>query len=646
MNELAVNEKAGEKDTDSRFEKAEDIFFLAFDICLIILTTIALIASFFFKVTFANQTLAALSFLGLIPVVINAVKSLFEKRLSVDLLASIALVFSLLATEWFSAAFITLMLAFARLFDRITEDRAKKTIKSLMKYHVERVRLRIGDSVKEVSIHEVKAGDMAIVEAGDRMPVDGIVVSGEADVNESSLTGESELVQKKAGDRVFTSTINESGSLIVKVEKVGKDTTLSRMIALVEGASRDKNDAERVADRFTQWYIVLSLIASLAMYMLGLNSREILAVLLVVCADDIAVAVPLAFTVAMSSAAKRGVIVKGSSVFEQLSRMKYILTDKTGTLTRGRPKVVEIKAFSTYDVGDITKRYITGSSESNHAVSKAIMEYAKEKGLKPHVPDELEEIAGQGISFLHDGEKMLMGRLSFMENNHCHISDEVRKAIVEQKDIGNGIVCLAVNGTVVGVMSYRDELRPRVKDIIAETKQYGIREWHMLTGDNERTAAAVAHELGIRHFHANMTPEGKVEFIRKFEIEHSNAGNSRAKHDPKKGIVGYIGDGVNDAASLALADVSIAMGGIGADAAIEASDITIMKDHLDRVPEVVGMSKKVMNVMWGNFWIWGITNLAGLALVAVGILGPAGAATYNFLTDFIPIGNAFRARRR
>ncbi|MCL5782059.1 MAG: HAD-IC family P-type ATPase, partial [Patescibacteria group bacterium] len=303
-------------------------------------------------------------------------------------------------------------------------------------------------------------------------------------------------------------------------------------------------------------------------------------------------------------------------------------------------------AFSTYDVGDITKRYITGSSESNHAVSKAIMEYAKEKGLKPHVPDELEEIAGQGISFLHDGEKMLMGRLSFMENNHCHISDEVRKAIVEQKDIGNGIVCLAVNGTVVGVMSYRDELRPRVKDIIAETKQYGIREWHMLTGDNERTAAAVAHELGIRHFHANMTPEGKVEFIRKFEIEHSNAGNSRAKHDPKKGIVGYIGDGVNDAASLALADVSIAMGGIGADAAIEASDITIMKDHLDRVPEVVGMSKKVMNVMWGNFWIWGITNLAGLALVAVGILGPAGAATYNFLTDFIPIGNAFRARRR
>ncbi|MBU6427009.1 cation-translocating P-type ATPase [Patescibacteria group bacterium] len=631
----------------NKSSETEDRLFLVFDICLISLTTTAMIASFFFEAKIANVTLAVLSFLGLVPVVVNAIKSLTKKKLSVDLLASIALIFSLLAKEWFSAAFITLMLAFARLFERITEEKAKKTIKSLMKYHVERVRLRIGDTAREVHISEVKPGDLVIVEAGDRMPVDGIVESGQAEVNESSLTGESELVPKKSGDRVFTSTINESGSLIVKTDKVGKDTTLARMIALVEQAGRDKNSAERAAEKFTQWYILLSLIASGVMYIVGLNAREILAVLLVVCADDIAVAVPLSFTAAMSHGAKRGVIVKGSSAFEQLSHMKFLLTDKTGTLTRGKPKVVDVKSYGSLALNEIVARFVGGASESGHAVSKAIMEYAAEKRISPHMPDESQEISGQGVSFRHDGENMLMGRLSFMENSKCVISESVRADIQTEKDAGRGIVCLAINGKVEGMLSYQDELRPRVKEIIAETKVLGVKEWHMLTGDNEKAAAAVAGELGIRHFHANMTPETKVEFIRKFEAEHSNAGTkSGSRKDPGKGIVGYMGDGVNDAASLALSDVSIAMGGIGADAAIEASDITIMKDKLDRLPETMNMAKKVMSVMRGNFWIWGITNAAGLALVAVGILGPAGAATYNFLTDFLPIGNALRAGKK
>ena len=624
-----------------RFEKT---LFVA-DIFLIVLTAGALAASFFFR-TGADIVLAFLSCLGLVPVAISALQSLFNRRLSVDLLASIALGFSLLSREWFSAAFITLMLAFARVFDHITQARAKKTIESLMKYHVERVRLKVNDSVKEVHVSEVRPGDLVIVDAGDRMPVDGVVVSGQADVDESSLTGESELVPKKAGDRVFTSTVNDSGSLVVRTEKIGKDTTLSRIIALVDEASRSKNAAERVADRFTQWYILLSLAASGAMYAFGLPPREILAVLLVVCADDIAVAVPLAFTAAMSHAARRGVVVKGSAAFEQLSKAKYVLTDKTGTLTKGKPRVVDVKAYGSWQLHDIVTRFASGASESRHMVSRAVTEYAAAKGFKPHTPDEFEEISGQGVSFTHDGDAMLSGRLSFMEQRGCHIPEDVRRDIDVEKDAGCGIVCLAVNGKVVGLLSYRDELRPRAKDIIAETRRYGVREWHMLTGDNERAASSVARELGIRHYHANMTPESKVEFIKKFEHEHSGGGKKDGKRDREKGIVVYIGDGVNDAASLALADVSIAMGGIGADAAIEAADITIMKDHLGRVPETMGMARKVMGVMRGNFWIWAMTNAVGLSLVALGFLGPAGAATYNFLTDFIPIGNAMRAGRK
>ncbi len=626
----------------------EERFFLVFDSALIVLTGSLLIAGLFSQISWITLAMAALAFLGMIPVAISAVKALVAKHISVDLLAALALAFSLFAQEWKSAAFITLMLAFARIFDHITQARAKKTIESLMKYHVESVRIRVDDGIKEIHIRDVKPGDLVIVESGDRIPVDGIVMSGIAEVDESTLTGESELVPKKNGDRVFTSTMNESGSLIVKTEKVGADTTLSRMVALVEEASRDKNKAELAADKFTQWYILISLVASIVMYVCGLPPKIILSVLLVVCADDIAVAVPLSYTAAIAYAARRGVIVKGSSAFEQLSKVKYVLTDKTGTLTKGRPKVTDVKMYGLWTRDELAKRFVGGAAESKHAISRAIMEYAAEYKINPHLPDELEEIPGQGISFSHDGEAMLMGRPSFMEARGSRISSVVKKDIQTEKDAGRGIVCLSINGEVVGLLSYVDELRPRVAEIIAETKRLGVKEWHMLTGDNQQAASRIAHELNLRHYHTGLTPEGKVDFVRKFEKENSSTTSS----------VAYIGDGINDAASLALADISIAMGGIGADASIEASDVTIMKDNLDRLPEAMAIAQKTKKVMKANFWIWGITNGFGLIWVTIGIpwfglivpgasiLGPVGAATYNFLTDFIPIANAMRAGRK
>lgn len=628
--------------SNSKSEKLailEDKLFLAFDVILIAVSGISLVASFFIQAPWDTGILATFSYIGLIPVVFSAGKALYRKSISVDLLAVIALVFSLASHEWSSAAFITLMLAFARIFDRVTETRAKKIIKSLMKYHVERVRVRVGESFKDVHISEVKKGDEIVVESGERMPVDGMIISGTAEVDESSLTGESELVSKKVGDLVHTATVNDSGSLIVRAEKVGADTTLARIIKLIDESSRDKNKAEKTADKFTQWYIVLTLVAAVAMYFFYVPSKIILAVLLVVCADDIAVAVPLGFTAAISHAARRGVLVKGSTVFEQLWRMKYVLTDKTGTLTKGKPKVINVEAYGNVPVEKVLEYAGMGSSESGHMVSRAILEYLAEKRMKIHVPHEFEEISGQGILYMHDADRLMLGRLSFVEQHGVKASLEVKQDIDAEKADGRGVVVLSMNEKVIGLISYRDELRPHVMEIIADTKTLGVREWHMLTGDNEIAVAAVARELGITHYHANMTPESKVGFIRTFEREHSGTG-------PKKGMVGYMGDGVNDAASLALADVSIAMGGIGSDAAIAAADITIMKDRLERLPETIRIAHKVQRVMWQNFAIWGLTNAVGLALVLLGFIGPAGAATYNFLTDFLPIGNALRAGRR
>jgi Cd2+/Zn2+-exporting ATPase len=619
----------------------DDKFFLIFDGVLILASGSLLITEIFVTAPWIHMVMAGLAIWGIIPVAISTVRTLVAKRVSVDLLASIALVFSFISQEWTSAAFITLMLAFARIFDQITQARAKKTIQSLMKYNVEKVRIRVGDSVKEISVHEVRPGDLVIVESGDRLPVDGVVVSGQADIDESSLTGESELVPKKIGDKVFTSTMNEAGSLIVKTEKIGADTTLSRMISLVEEASRDKNKAELAAERFTQWYILIIIAVAIAMFVSGLSTKIILSILLVVCADDIAVAVPLAYTAAIAYAARRGVIVKGSGALEQLSKTKYILTDKTGTLTLGKPKVIDVRNYGLWTREEVAKRFVGGAAESKHAVSRAIMEYATQYKIKPHLPDELEEIPGQGISYSHDDEAILMGRPSFMESRGSRISQGVKRDIQAEKDAGRGIVCLSINGEVVGLLSYEDELRPQVMNIIADTRKVGVQEWHMLTGDNERAASLIARELNLSHVHANLTPSGKADFIRRFEKEHSS----------RKNAVAYIGDGVNDAASLALADVSIAMGGIGADSAIEAADVTIMKDHIDCVPEIISIAQKVRLVMKASFWIWGITNSIGLIWATVGIPGlgrldPSQAAMFNFLTDFIPIINALRAGRK
>ncbi len=628
-------------------------YFLIFDYILIIGIIISLLFVFFIKyiyfhqlsISFATITLACLSIIGLIPVLVNTIKAILNKELSVDLLASVALISSLLMHEWLSAAFITLMLAFARIFDHLTEAKAKNIIQSLMKYRVEMVRIRVGDLIKEIHIDLVKVGDLVIVEAGNNIPVDGIVVSGHAEINESALTGESELVPKKTGDSVFTSTINESGSLIVRTQKIGNDTTLSRIIKLIDESSREKNKVERLAGKFAGWYISIAIIASISMYLFGVDPKIILAILLVVCADDIAVAVPLTYTIAMSSIARKGVIVKGSGALEQLSKIKYLLTDKTGTLTRGKPSVVGLIVYGKWTREDVVGFFASGASESNHAVSKAIIDYSNKESIKPHVPDEFSEISGQGVKFIHDGNSYIMGRLSFIESEGCVVLDQLRNDVEEQKNLGRGLVFMAINNEVCGILSYVDDLRPNIKEIIEKTRTIGIEEWHMLTGDNERVARAIAGEIGISHYHANLTPQGKVDFIREFEKKYG------LKSGKSGGVVGYIGDGVNDAAALALADVSIAIGDTGSDASIEAADITIIRSNLDRLPDTISMSKKAQSVVKINFIIWGVTNLFGLALVLIGIpglgkIGPAGAATYNFITDFLPIINSFRARQK
>lgn len=560
--------------------------------------------------------------------VFSAVQALLKKNITIDLLAGIALIFTLAQGEWVSAVFINLMLSSARLFSAFTERKTENIISHLLKLRPTVVKVQHGENFKEKSLDEVSIGDIVMVDSGDRIPVDGIVTEGEASVDQSTLTGESEPVSKKVGSEVFSSTLCVSGSLFVKATKVGEDTTLSKMIKLVDEASRAKTKTETIANRFSAWYISITLIGVVVIYLFTHNLSLVLSVLLVTCADDLAVAIPLGFTVAISKGAKHGIIVKGAAVMERLKDITTFVTDKTGTLTRGVSVVTEVIPVDGASITDCMKAGIICSTGSKHPTSKAVLEYAKNKNESIHTPEDIKEFPGEGVWAKHDGIEYLHGRVSFLIHNGVSVSKDIIKQISEEQSSGGSVSAVAIDKKIVGFFVLVDDIRKYAKEAIAETRTLGVKKWIMLTGDNEQVATRVAGEVGLDEFYANLKPAEKLEHIKKLKKRH--------------GVIAMMGDGVNDAASLAIADVSFAMGAIGSDTAIEAADIALMHDDLRRVPEAIFLSKEVLIIVKQNFWIWFLSNAVGLGFVFVGVLGPVGAAVYNFATDFLPILNVFR----
>jgi Zn2+/Cd2+-exporting ATPase len=599
---------------------------LPFNIIYSLFLIIVLVTDVFHIYPIPINIFVLFSIIGVIPVIINGIKALIKGKFTIDLLASIALLFSFIAKEWHSAIFINLMLSFARILDMWTESRTKRIINQLLKYRPATVKIKRGDEIVEIATDTVTVGELVVIEAGERIPVDGVVESGSASINESTLTGESELVSKKAGSLVYSSTYNELGSLVVKATKVGEDSTLSRIIALIEEASRSKAKTERIADVFTQWYIIIMLCSSVFLYIVTHNAAAVLSILLVVCADDIAVCVPLSFTIAIALGAKRGIIIKGSDVIEKLSRIRAFITDKTGTLTNGKPKILEVKIIGDHTEAEVLEDLGISAINSSHPVDTAIIKYLKEKEVKILAPDECTESPGDGLVVRKGQNTIHIGKIEYLVQNKVPVSSEEQAVIDSYKNDGFSLSALAINQQLSALVIFEDEIKSVAPSVIAQTKKLGAVSWTMITGDNEKVASHVAKVVGIDHVHCNVSPEQKLLYTKEIKKETN-------------GIVAMIGDGVNDAASLALADVSIAMGAIGSDAAIEAADIALMNDKLERIPEAMLIGKKTMQIVKQNFIIWAITNGFGLFLVLIGVMTPSGAATYNFVTDFFPIAN-------
>lgn len=601
---------------------------LVFNIILATIIGLALILHFF-GWDFSQKIFIIFSFLGLLPVIKSAILALVKKKLTIDLLASIALVFAFIAQEWRSAAFICLMLAFARMFALWTDRKAQRILEHLLKYRPSKVKVQRSGLTLEIPLEQLVIGDLVVVESGDRIPVDGKAVSGQASINEATITGESELVVKKTGDNVLSSTLNESGSLLVKAEKIGKDSTVEKIIALITEATGKKSQSERMSDRFTFWYIICTLFGSLLLFLFLKDTNLVLAILLVTCADDIAVAVPLGFTLAISSAAKMGVLIKGGGVVENLAKVRYFMTDKTGTLTFGKPKISQARFFENITEKEFFDVVGMAGINSHHPISKAAIKYLQARNFNFESPDEFLEKPGEGIAIKKNGSNMAAGNFEFLQRSGFTATQEQQQALEKTKQEGFSIVVYGKNGQIIGFLAFEDEVRPYAKELLEKTRELGVKSWYMLTGDNEKAAIKVAKQLGFDNFKAGLKPQDKLSAIENFKKQN-------------KGVLAMMGDGVNDAAALALADVSIAMGVVGSDAAIEVADVALMKDKLERVPQVMAFCKRTVRIIKHNFFLWAIFNGVGLVLVFAGVLNPMGAAFYNFATDFIPILNVFR----
>lgn len=470
-------------------------------------------------------------------------------------------------------------------------SKTRNSISSLMDIRPEYANIKDKEEIRKVNPEEVKIGDIIVIKSGEKIPLDGIIVKGEAEIDNSALTGESELINVKEDSKVLSGGINVQGLIEVKVEKLYEDSTVSQILNLVENATDKKAKTENFVSKAAKIYtpIVLGLAVLVAIFMpiffKGVTYQEsiykALIFLVISCPCSIAISVPLSYFSGIGKASKRGILVKGSDYLDGLKDIKQIVFDKTGTITTGNFKLSEIKSFNEkYNEKEILKYFVMGESYSNHPIAKSILNEVKNEDIDIKQVRDFEEIAGKGLKYKIQDKEIIIGNKSIMNDNK----------ITSNQEEGT-ILFLKINDEVVGSIKLIDEIKPDVKTTMKKLSDLGIKT-KMFTGDKKEIAQKIAKEVGIKEVKYEMLPQNKYE-----ELEKVLQGKKPSEK------VAYVGDGINDSPVLARADIGISMGGVGSSSAIEASDIVIMTDELSKVIEGIEISKKTNKIIMQNLVI-------------------------------------------
>lgn len=511
-----------------------------------------------------------------------------------------------------SALIITFILL-GRMLESIAKGRTSEAIKKLMELQAKTARVIRNGVEKEIPVEDVEVGDIVVVRPGEKIPVDGTVIEGHSTVDESMLTGESIPVEKKVGDKVIGATINKLGSFKFRAEKVGADTALAQIIRMVEEAQGTKAPIQKLADRvagiFVPVVVGISIITFLAWLFIGAKGfvfafTAMIAVLVIACPCALGLATPTAIMVGTGKGAENGILIKGGEQLENTYKMDTIVLDKTGTLTEGKPSLTDVIPAGGYDEAEVLRLAAIAEVGSEHPLGEAIVRGARDRGIEVVEPEEFYAIPGHGVDARYSGKRILLGTRKLLKDNGIdigHLEDKMSKLEEE----GKTAVLVALDDEAIGVVGVADTLKEFSKRAVEEFKKMGL-EVIMITGDNKRTAEAIARELGIERVLAEVLPEDKAREIKKLQEEGR--------------FVGMVGDGINDAPALAQADIGIAIGS-GTDVAIETGDIVLIRDDLRDVVAAIKLSQKTLSKIKQNlFWAF-FYNSLGIP-VAAGLLYP------------------------
>jgi len=565
-----------------------------------------------------------------IPILKSTFRALRAKSVTAEVAMATGMAASIAIGQLLSAAVIGFFMLIAEFIDELTTDKARSAIEGLIRITPKKALVKREGRQIEININDVVHGDIVVVRTGERIPVDGVAVAGQASVDQAPITGESIPVEKRIGDSVFAGTINQLGTLEVKVTKVGKDTTLSRIIQHVEEAESAKAPIQKVADRFSSKFLPVVFLAAALTLLLTRNVSYAISVIVVACPCAIALATPLAVIASAGKAAKKGIVIKGGIYLEELGKADTIVIDKTGTLTIGEPKVVNVKAFDQHEEKEVVALAAITETHCEHPLADAILSKAEQYAIDLPEHSSCSVIPGRGVTATHENQTILFGNRELLKEEDIAIPKEIQQHMEAEEKEGRTAMAVAHDGTICGVISVADIVKDNAKETIKALKEGGL-DVIMLTGDNPSTASAIAQQLGITQVFAEMLPEQKVQKIKELMRQGRK--------------ILMVGDGINDAPALAEADVGIAMGTAGSDVAIEASDIALMTDDLSKIGEIINISRRTFAVIKQNLVSSLIFNVIGIALASVGILNPLMAALAHSLPDFVLFINSSRLLR-
>lgn len=560
---------------------------------------------------------------------IEAVRDLLDRKINVDLLMVLAALGAAALGQWIEGAILLSLFATSNALEYYTMDRTRHAVRTLMDLTPPVARVERDGSWLELAVEEVRVGDRVMIQPGERIPVDATITSGASAVDQAAITGESEPVSLKAGDSVYAGTINGNGVLHTEVTRLSTDTTLARIVRLVSDARNDQSDLQEFAEGFEGKYaaavIAVSTLVGLIPILFGSETQpsvyRAMTLLVVLSPCALVISTPAATLSALANAARNGILVKGGRAMDMLGSVSTVAFDKTGTLTVGKPMLTDIVTFNQSDPNWLLSHTAAAEQLSEHPIASAVVQAAERDELNLPTASNARAIPGHGLVADVGNDTFLIGNRRLMEMNGLTLADNVVAQLERIGDEGKSSMLVATSGEIVGILAVADVLRSGMPNVISQLKSDGIDRTVMLSGDNARVANAIGTLVGIDDIHADLLPEDKVAVL------------ERLKRDAR---VAMIGDGVNDAPALAAADVGIAMGAVGTDAALETADVVLMTDDVSKVSYSIGLSRKMRRIVKTNlaFSLTVIAILATLTLT-VGIPLPLGVVGHEGSTIIV-----------